>query len=220
MRLGDPASPSDRGPRVGRGPVRYPGSRMGDLAYVFLAGIGNSAADHWQTRWYDELRARVPTYWVEHADWNRVSRDRWIDELDALMLRARATSSPDARIVFVAHSLGCLLAAEWLAQHPASNVAHALLVAPPDVEGVRFPSDAVGFRKGCTLGPLPCRATLVASQDDPYGDIAYARRLADRWKVRLADVGCKGHINAESQLGAWPEGRRLLGELLGHAMEK
>ena len=37
------------------------------MTYVFLAGIGNSEAEHWQAIWHRALGGR----WVEHADWDQ-----------------------------------------------------------------------------------------------------------------------------------------------------
>src|SRR5690606_5180317 len=41
---------------------------------VYAAGIHNSGAGHWQAIWYahDEDAS-----WIEHSDWNHVSRDVW-----------------------------------------------------------------------------------------------------------------------------------------------
>lgn len=188
---------------------------MTDPAYVFLAGVGNSEPEHWQTRWYEELRGATAAHWVQHDDWQRISCDRWLEELEDALSDAPVCqpAQPGRSIVFVAHSLGCLLAAEWLDRHPAATATRALLVAPPDIGGPRFPRGVLGFRNALTIPRIPCRAILVASRDDPFVDFEYARELANRWHARFADVGFKGHINAESRLGTWPEGRALLDEL-------
>jgi hypothetical protein len=47
----------------------------------------------------------------------------------------------------------------------------------------------------------------------------YCQRLAEHWRARLVNVGMHGHINAESSLGDWPEGRRLLTEIVPAASE-
>jgi predicted alpha/beta hydrolase family esterase len=99
---------------------------------VFLAGIGNSESEHWQRLWYHSL---APGLWVEHDDWDHVSRDRWVAELDAAMQRSTNQK------ILIAHSLGCLLAVEWLRDHRAEGLLGAFLVAPPDVRGSRFPKE-------------------------------------------------------------------------------
>jgi predicted alpha/beta hydrolase family esterase len=81
-------------------------------------------------------------------------------------------------------------------------------------------SDAVRFGLGADLRglvplePLPFRAIVVSSATDPYVDPARARQMAEAWGARLVEVGDAGHMNAESNLGDWPAGHRLLEELL------
>ncbi|MGB4116081.1 MAG: alpha/beta hydrolase, partial [Polaromonas sp.] len=41
-----------------------------------------------------------------------------------------------------------------------------------------------------------------------------AESLAQAWGARFIDAGERGHINAESGLADWPEGRNLLHTLL------
>jgi predicted alpha/beta hydrolase family esterase len=60
---------------------------------------------------------------------------------------------------------------------------------------------------------MPFPAVLVAANDDPYCDAARSRQLAADWRVRFVDAGPGGHLNAESGLGDWPEGRQLLNEI-------
>ena len=61
---------------------------------------------------------------------------------------------------------------------------------------------------------VPVRSILVASADDPYGTAAHAAEVARVWGSELVEVGAKGHVNAASRLGAWPEGRALLERLV------
>jgi predicted alpha/beta hydrolase family esterase len=171
----------------------------------FLAGICNSEPTHWQSLW----RARVSrSIWVEHADWEHPRRDAWLADFDA------AWSGERGRKVVVAHSLGCLLFAEWYTTRRES--APALLVAVPDVESAAFPGEASGFRSAFELQvPRGCR--MVTSRDDPYASYGYACELAQHWGTALTDVGVKGHINACSCLGEWEEGWALLQALVTQA---
>lgn len=171
---------------------------------VFVAGIGNSGADHWQALWHAELRHSV---WVEHASWDAPVRDVWVRELD------EALGAIDGPKVLVAHSLGCALVTEWAGQHEDEGVVAALLVATPDVLGPAFPGEAVGFDTPL-LRQLPFRTILVASQDDPYGTFAHAASTAAEIGAELVDVGALGHVNSRSGLGRWPRGRALLEGLL------
>jgi hypothetical protein len=49
---------------------------------------------------------------------------------------------------------------------------------------------------------------------DPYLSIVHARVLAAAWGSAFFDVGGRGHINASSGLGEWPEGLVLLRRLI------
>ncbi|WP_432185923.1 RBBP9/YdeN family alpha/beta hydrolase [Streptomyces sp. Tue6028] len=169
---------------------------------VFLAGIGNSGPEHWQSLW----RGRLPgSVWVEHDTWDEPDRDAWVRDLDSAL---RSIAGPK---VLVAHSLGCSVLAEWAVDHADEGVVGAFLVAMPDPHGPGFPAEAVGF-DAPRHEPLPFPAVLVASEDDPYGSMEYAVAAAGRLGAPLVNVGSKGHINAQSGLGDWPEGWSLFTE--------
>ena len=54
----------------------------------------------------------------------------------------------------------------------------------------------------------------MGSRNDPFCTLARAQALAQSWGSRFHDLGDAGHINADSGLGDWPEGLRLLETLL------
>ncbi|MGK3992155.1 RBBP9/YdeN family alpha/beta hydrolase [Sorangium sp. So ce1024] len=175
------------------------------VTQVFLAGIGNSGPTHWQSHWF---RAAERAHWVEHADWDNVACATWIAELDAAL---RSIKGPK---VLIAHSLACLLVAEWGKQHSDPDVLGAFLVSVPDPSGPQFPKEAVGF--GSPLeSRLPVPAIMVASANDPYGSLPYAQRVAAHWGIELVNIGEKGHINAKSELGEWKEGKHLFDHFVG-----
>src|SRR5690606_12703555 len=116
--------------------------------------------------------------------------------------------------VLVAHSLGCILTAWWAAHSPhARRVQGALLVAPGDVERPDLAAQIHGWAP-IVRQPLPFPAVLVGSRNDPYCSFERAEILAQAWGARFVDLGARGHINAESGLGDWPEGRALLQTLV------
>jgi predicted alpha/beta hydrolase family esterase len=176
--------------------------------FVFLAGVGDSEPEHWQRRWY---RAIPDALWVQHDDWERITRDRWIADLDAAL---QALSS---RAVIVAHSLGCLLTAEWLRERPRPSVAGAFLVAPPDVASPHFPPTVLGFEPidRCPPEPLQCPAMVVASTTDRYATIERSRAVAAHWGASMVEVGDCGHINLASGIGDWCEGQELMRRFIG-----
>lgn len=170
------------------------------MNFVYLAGIGNSEPEHWQSIW---CRSTPDSRWLEHADWDHPVCEQWGSELDATL---RGIVGPT---VLVAHSLGCLLAVDWAERKPHPNVVGAFLVAVPDAQGPAFPKEAVGFRAAVEMR-LTIPAVMVASTNDPYGTIDHAQRVAAAWKIELLSLGDLGHINLKSNLGDWPQGRRLL----------
>ncbi|MGI9823807.1 RBBP9/YdeN family alpha/beta hydrolase [Agromyces sp. Marseille-Q5079] len=174
------------------------------MTHLILPGIGGSGPDHWQTQWERILPASVR---IAPSSWDRPRLDDWLAAVD----RASVEAGPDT--VIVAHSMGCLVAGEWLARNPGRASA-VLLVAPPDPDGERYPDEASEFAR---IGrhPLGLPSLVIASDDDPYGSVAYAAGLAEVWGARFTSVGAHGHLNATSGLGTWPEGLQLLDELVG-----
>ena len=173
-----------------------------NIPTLILPGIGNSDHAHWQTLWESANSNFVR---VQQRDWNRPVCDEWMDALEQAV--AETSKSP----VLVAHSLGCLCVAHWAAG-TTLKIAGALLVAPPDPEETGFPSEATGF------SPVPLRSfdfpsIVVASSNDPYGSLGYARSCAMAWGSRFVNIGPAGHINSESGLGEWVEGLALYQEL-------
>lgn len=165
-----------------------------------LPGWQGSGPGHWQTLWERDLGAVR----VEQHDWMRPLRGDWCARLDEVLV------DRDGPVLLAAHSLGCLLVAAWAAHsRQISRVRGALLVAPPDLGPEPLRAQLPGWWP-VPRERLPFPATLVASRDDPYGSFAHAEGLARDWGCALRDAGPRGHINAESGLGDWPEGRRWL----------
>jgi hypothetical protein len=115
--------------------------------------------------------------------------------------------------VLVAHSLGCLLTVHWALE--TRLTAHAaLLVGVPNPDRPSFPLEIRGFSP-LPMRPLPFASIVVASSDDPYGSLEFARACAAAWGSRFVSVGAAGHINTASGYGEWPEGLQLLAQLTG-----
>ncbi|WP_233850623.1 RBBP9/YdeN family alpha/beta hydrolase [Paraburkholderia sp. HD33-4] len=174
---------------------------------LVLPGYLGSGPGHWQTRW----EALDPAFVrVRMPDWEHPSRDVWRRTL------AAALDAVDAPVVFAAHSLGCLTTAFWASQYASAaqlaKVAGALLVAVPDPAEAHFPPDATGFAP-VPLTRLPFATIVVASSDDPYGGVPFSQTCADAWGSRWIGIGARGHINAESGLDDWDEGRGWLASL-------
>ncbi|MGD9774345.1 RBBP9/YdeN family alpha/beta hydrolase [Diaphorobacter sp.] len=171
---------------------------------LLLPGWQNSGPGHWQSLW----EQRHGYQRVQQHDWMRPLRGDWSARLEEVVVDA------DGPVVLVAHSLGCILAAWWAAHSRHTAKVHgALLVAPGDVQR---PEVAAHIRGWAPIARqrLPFPAVLVGSRNDPYCSRESAEGLARDWGARFVDGGHKGHINAESGLGDWPEGHALLGALM------
>ena len=165
---------------------------------IILPGIGGSDRTHWQSLWESEDASLAR---FRPSDWDRPELADWIAALESAIAQAGAPP------VLVAHSLACLLVVH-AADRIAGRVRGAFLVAVPDPSVPAFPLEAASFRDVPGL-PLPFPAVLVASTDDPYGSLPYARQRAGAWQAGLVDIGARGHINGASGLGGWREGRNL-----------
>ena len=171
---------------------------------LILPGWQNSGPQHWQSLW----EAAQGYTRVEQHDWLRPLRGDWIARLEDVIL-----SRPGPSVV-VAHSLGCLLVAAWAAHSRNTHrVKAALLVAPGDVEREEL-APVLASWSPVALRTLPFPSVLVGSRNDPYCSLERAQAFARHWGSEFKDLGEAGHINAESGLGAWPQGHGWLQELL------
>jgi predicted alpha/beta hydrolase family esterase len=181
---------------------------MSTSTCFILPGWQSSGPDHWQSRWetlYGDVR-------VEQHDWMRPLRGDWIARLEEVLLdQAEVNQAPS---VLVAHSLGCLLTAAW-ASHSRNThlVKAALLVAPGDAEREELRPVLTSWAP-VPLQRLPFQSILLGSHDDPYCTLERARTFASAWGAEFVDYGSRGHINADSGLGDWAEGRQILQCLL------
>jgi len=167
------------------------------MRYVMVPGIGGSDVDHWQSWWERELGPDASR--ISPVSWDAPDEADWLDAIGERV---------DGGAVLVAHSLGCLAVTTWLACNPSSDVAGAFLVAPPDLSRPSFPAAASSFSVASARMPVP--TLVVASSDDPYGSLVVAREFATAWGASFIDAGALGHINGESDLGSWRQGRDLL----------
>ena len=176
---------------------------------LVLPGWQNSGPSHWQSRWealYGDVR-------VEQSDWMHPLRGDWMMRLDeAIGELEAAEESP--QVALVAHSLGCQLVAGWAAHsRKTGRVRAALLVAPPDVERDEVRGVLHSFVP-IVRQPLPFPSLAVISTDDQFCALDRARGMAIDWGSQVLEVRERGHLNSDSGLGDWSEGRQLLADLL------
>jgi predicted alpha/beta hydrolase family esterase len=167
---------------------------------LLLPGWQNSGPDHWQSRW----EALHGYHRVEQHDWMRPLRGDWSARLEETVADA------DGPVLLVAHSLGCILTAWWAAHtRHAAKVRGALLVAPGDVERADLRQQLHGLgaraRQAAAVSPFDAGGQPTTR----IGAFERAEALARQWAARCWIIGARGHINAESGLGDWPEGHLL-----------
>jgi predicted alpha/beta hydrolase family esterase len=198
---------------------------------LVLPGWQNSGAGHWQSRWEAMFPTRLER--VEQADWDWPRRGDWMARLDEVLLASEAPA------VLMAHSLGCQLVAAWAGHsRHAQRVRAALLVAPPDTARPDTPPQLAAWRNiprerlpwaaASAEPPLqaslpapaavaPATAEVICSDDDPFCSPGRAREMAATWGLPVHALGPRGHINADSGLGDWPEGLARLQRLVDAA---
>ncbi|GAB3802039.1 alpha/beta hydrolase [Humibacter antri] len=162
---------------------------------IIVPGIDDSPRDHWQSLWQESLGPSAVR--IAPASFTAPVEADWVAAIDWV------TGVGD---VLVAHSLGCLAVASWIAR--GGRAAGAFLVAPPDECGPAFPAAATGFASPRNALAIP--SVIVASDDDPYSSPDHLAQLSALWAAPLITVGRHGHLNLASRLGEWNEGRRLL----------
>jgi len=179
------------------------------LHVLVLPGWQNSGPQHWQSRWealYGDVR-------VEQSDWMHPLRGDWMMRLDEAIGELEARE-PQPQVALVAHSLGCQLVAAWATHsRKTSRVRAALLVAPPDVEREEVRGVLHSFVP-IVRERLPFPTLAVISTDDPFCALDRARTMATDWGSQVLELRQRGHLNSDSGLGDWPEGRQLLADLL------
>lgn len=166
---------------------------------LLVPGIGNSGDRHWQSLWQVKY---ADVCRVIQRDWDHPVCEEWVITLDRAIRQAAAPP------ILVAHSLGCLAVAHWAAQ--SDRPCHAaLLVAMPDPGAAAFPQEAVGFAT-TPPGLGKYRVTVISSDDDPYATAEFTERQVAAWGAEHVRLSRRGHINADSGLGDWPEGWAII----------
>lgn len=171
------------------------------MTVLFVDGWYGPEPGDWQSVWSEHLpdSTRVP-----QDDWDKPIRADWVARLDETI--ARCSRPP----FLVAHSLGCLTVAHWVAEGGNKPVRGVLLVTMADVE--RNPEPEIRGFDPIPRVPLPFPAILAASGNDRWMTPDRAASFAKSWGARLVDIGPVGHLTGAH--GPWPEGEALLVELL------
>ena len=178
---------------------------MNPCSVLTLPGWQNSGPLHWQSRWEAAHGYRR----VEQHDWMRPLRGDWIARLEDVLL----TGAQDEPVVLVAHSLGCQLVAAWAAHSKNTHrVKAALLVVPADPEREALRPVLTSWSP-VAMHRLHFASVVIGSENDPYCSAERANQFAEAWGADRLNAGLQGHLNADSQLGYWPEGHAQLQKL-------
>jgi hypothetical protein len=160
---------------------------------LIVPGLSGSGPDHWQT-WFE--RQLPNCIRVIQSDWEDPDLPRW-----SARLRRELNRAP-GHVYIVAHSFGCLAAAQTAFDY-RELVGGMMLVAPADPQ--RFGLEAVVPER-----PLGVPTVVVASTNDPWMSLKRAVEWADMWGAELINLGPAGHINVASGFGSWPRGLGIL----------
>lgn len=173
--------------------------------YLILPGFGNSDETHWQSIWEKENSADY--YRIVQEDWYNPSCIKWVEKLEQTVQKF------DENLILIAHSLACLLVAHWsnVTKH---KIRAALLVAAPDPRSIHFPKSIIGFQD-FPVNKFKFKSSLIASTNDKYSSVEFIENCADKWGSKLYLIAGIGHINSDSKLGDWQEGKKILRELAG-----
>jgi predicted alpha/beta hydrolase family esterase len=173
---------------------------------LILPGWQDSGPEHWQSLWLKKYPNAVK---VEQKDWMNARKDDWVAGLNA------AVEAAGEEVVLVGHSLGCLTIAHWTKTHPGSakKVKGALLAAPGDADAADFPKEMSGFAP-LPMQKLPFKSIIATSDNDKWVSLDRAKQFAEAWGSEIHIFPGKGHLNGASNLGDWPEGEKLLAQLL------
>jgi predicted alpha/beta hydrolase family esterase len=172
---------------------------------LILPGLGGSGEKHWQSYWLSKYENAIM---LVQDDWNKPKLKDWLAKLSNTILEL------DGPVVVVAHSLAVSLFQHWVSKNDYSNIRGALLVAPADVDSPSHTPDIIRGFSPMPLKKLPFPSIVVSSINDEYVNIDRAVYFAKQWHSDFVNVGAKGHINAESNLGFWQEGQLILERLM------
>ena len=176
---------------------------MTDFDVLILPGWNGSGESHWQTLW-EQQNPHFKR--VHQRNWAQPVRSHWVEALETHVQQA---SKP---VILVGHSLGCITISHW-ARVRETRIAGALLVAPADVERRRAPHPLRNFAP-IPRNSLPFPSVVVASSNDPTCSADKARELALSWGSQYVLLNGLGHINADSGLGNWAHGQKILQDLM------
>ena len=176
---------------------------------LFVPGLRDHVADHWQTLLAAELPGSRTVPPLEHDKLSCAAR---VEALDRAILGIKGP------VVLAAHSAGCLMVAHW-ARRYSRPIKAALLATPADIE-TPLPEgypvmEVLNANQWLPIPrePLPFRSVMGASTNDPLAALDRTATLALDWGSKVVLLGEVGHLNPVAGFGPWPQGKALLDAL-------
>ncbi len=172
--------------------------KSSETSILVVAGHMGPGPDHWQTRLISKLSS---AQLVEQEDWLHGSLPKAVDAL------VKAVNASEKPVVFVAHSVGCILVVHAVqAIKEKGKIRGAYLVVPPNEAALHKLKGIDRSFADVPRDPLPFPSLLVATSNDPHSTLEDSASLALAWGSLLVEAGEAGHIDHTSGHGPWPEG--------------
>jgi hypothetical protein len=181
-------------------------SKQTEPTFLFVPGLRDHVAEHWQTLLANQLPRAVTVPPLTADKLSCAARVAAIEH---------ALAQIDGDVVLVAHSAGVIMVVHWALQ-ASRRIRGALLAAPPDLEHplpAGYPALDDLVAGGWT--PIPRRrlafpSIVVASDNDPLARLDRVEGFARDWGSELVNAGAVGHLNPAAGFGDWPLAAELI----------
>lgn len=172
---------------------------------LIIPGLGDSGEKHWQNFWLQKFSNSTK---VIQDNWDKPQLEEWLIRLDENIQQIKEPT------VLVAHSLAVSLVMHWVSKNNNPNIIGALLVAPADVNSPEHTPEFLRHFAPIPTKVVPFPSIVIGTENDTYISLERAKELASYWGSDFINIGQKGHINSESNLGYWEEGQGFLQQLI------
>lgn len=172
---------------------------------LIIPGLGDSGEKHWQNFW---LKKFPNSNKVIQDNWDKPQLNEWLLRLNETIQKIQQPT------ILVAHSLAVSLVMHWVSKNNNPNIIGALLVAPADVNSPDHTPDFLRHFSPIPTQAVPFPSIVIGTENDSYISLKRAQELASYWGSDFINIGQKGHINSDSDLGYWEEGQEFLQQLI------
>lgn len=172
---------------------------------LIIPGLGDSGEKHWQSFWLQKFPNSTK---VIQDNWDEPQLNEWLARLDENIQQINEPT------VLVAHSLAVSLVMHWVSKNNNPSIIGALLVAPADVNSPEHTPEFLRHFSPIPTQPVSFPTVVVGTENDTYISLERAKELAAYWGSDFINIGFKGHINSDSNLGYWEEGQTFLQQLI------